>query len=64
VPAAGTEVKMTNTTRDRPTFIVTLRPEPGVDPIHALRRALKRLLRDHGLRAITVEAQIETEDEV
>jgi hypothetical protein len=51
----------TNTTRDRPTFTVTLRPEPGVDPIHALRHALKRLLRDYGMRAIEIDARIEEE---
>jgi hypothetical protein len=31
--------------KDRPTFTLQLRPEPGVDPVHALRSALKRLLR-------------------
>jgi hypothetical protein len=39
--------------RDRPLFTITLRPEPGVDPIRALRHALKRLLRDYGMRAIS-----------
>jgi len=32
------------------TFVLVLRPEPGVDGDRALRAALKRLLRDHGLR--------------
>lgn len=39
---------------ERPVFTVTLRPEPGVDPLPALRAALKRLLRDHGLRCTHV----------
>jgi hypothetical protein len=37
----------------RPTyFFLTLRPEPGIDGIHALRAALKTLLRRFGLRAV------------
>jgi hypothetical protein len=35
---------------DRPTFIIHLRPEPGIDAIRALRAALKSLLRSFGLR--------------
>jgi hypothetical protein len=51
--------------KDRPTFIVHLRPEPGIHPIRALRGALKVLLRRFGLRAISVEARaIEVTDEV
>jgi hypothetical protein len=34
---------------DRPTFIITLRPEPGVDGIVALRRLLKDAGRQYGL---------------
>ena len=41
---------------DRPTFILRLRPEPGVDPIRALRHVLKRLLRDCGMRCVEVIA--------
>ncbi len=40
----------------RPRYIVVL--EPGkhvVDPVRALRRALKALLRSYGLKAISVE---------
>jgi hypothetical protein len=45
---------MTNTTRDRPDFIVVLRPEPHVvDSIKALRGALKTV----GLRAIMVDVE-------
>jgi hypothetical protein len=39
---------------DRPTFIVRLRPEPGVDAVRALRSALKVLLRRFGLRCVEV----------
>lgn len=43
---------------DRPLFRLTLRPEPDVaDPLRALRAALKRLLRDHGLRCLAIEEQ-------
>jgi hypothetical protein len=47
--------------KERPIFTIRLRPEPGVDPIHALRHALKRLLRDFGMRAISVDARLEEE---
>ena len=47
---------------DRPTFVMTLRPEPGVDPIRALRRVLKVLLRGYGMRCTSVD-QIETKQE-
>jgi hypothetical protein len=41
---------------DRPVYVLHLRPEPHVvDVVRVLRAALKRLLRDHGLRAISVE---------
>lgn len=36
-------------------FVVVLRPLPGVDPIRALRGALKALRRYHGLQALRVE---------
>jgi hypothetical protein len=36
-------------------FVVTLRPLPNVDPVRALRAALKALLRRYGLRATRVE---------
>jgi hypothetical protein len=35
-------------------YTVTLRPEPGVDGIRALRQFLKRSLRSYGLRALDV----------
>jgi hypothetical protein len=49
---------MDNTTtpaKSRPVFTLKLRPEPGIDPVHALRHALKRLLRTYGLRCVSVE---------
>jgi hypothetical protein len=39
--------------RDRPTFTLELRPEPGVDPVLALRALLKVTLRRFGLRCIS-----------
>jgi hypothetical protein len=39
----------------RPTFIVTFRPEPGVDGIRSLRALLKLSLRRLGLRALSAE---------
>jgi hypothetical protein len=49
---------------DRPIFVLRLQPEPHVvDPILALRTALKRLLRGYGLRCLSVEqAQTPTTD--
>jgi hypothetical protein len=41
----------------RPTFIIRLRPQPGVDAIRAWRQALKLLLRKFGLRVISIEHQ-------
>jgi hypothetical protein len=41
-------------------FVLTLQPLPGVDPIRALRWILKGLLRQHGMRCITLrEEEIE-----
>jgi hypothetical protein len=40
---------------DRPTFVVTLRPEPRVEPIRALRRLLKVLLREYGMKCTSVD---------
>jgi hypothetical protein len=39
---------------ERPIYRVTLRPEPNVDGIRALRAMLKAALRRFGLRAIHV----------
>jgi hypothetical protein len=37
-----------------PTYVIRLRPQPGVDAVRALRAALKVLLRRFGLKAIEV----------
>jgi hypothetical protein len=37
------------------TITITLRAERGVDPVKALRGALKLLLRRFGLRALSIE---------
>jgi hypothetical protein len=43
------------TVTNKPTFILTLRPlRDGVNEIRALRFVLKRLLRQYGLRCITL----------
>jgi len=40
----------------RPTFIIHVRPEAHcMNPIHALRAILKRSLRDHGMRCVTIQ---------
>jgi len=39
-----------------PLFMVTLRPEPGVDATKALRGALKAMLRTYGLRCTAISA--------
>jgi hypothetical protein len=38
--------------RSRPTFLIRLRAEPGIDAVRALRGFLKLALRRYGLRAI------------
>jgi hypothetical protein len=43
--------------RDRPIFVLRLRPEKGVNPVHGLRHALKELLRRHGMRAVSVDQE-------
>ena len=39
---------------DQPTFVVCLRPRPGIAPYRALRGALKVLGRRFGLQAISI----------
>lgn len=36
-------------------FVLKLRPQPGVDAIKALRRGLKYLLRQCGLKCISIQ---------
>jgi hypothetical protein len=38
----------------RPRFVLVIEPLPGVDAVRVLRWVLKRLLRDHGLRCVSV----------
>jgi len=46
----------THKPHDTPCWRLTLRATPApVDPTRRLRAALKRLLRDHGLRCVKVE---------
>jgi hypothetical protein len=42
---------------ERPVFILSLRPEPGVDATRALRWLLKIALRRFRLRCISVEQE-------
>jgi hypothetical protein len=44
----------------RPTFELRFRPEPGVDPIRAMRLLLKTALRRYGLRCVNAVAHAET----
>jgi hypothetical protein len=53
--------------QERRQFVLTLRPEPGVDAIRSLRWGLKSLLRRHGLRCVAImevppETQLEELD--
>jgi hypothetical protein len=43
-------------------FVLKLVPLPGVDPIRALRAALKLLLRRCGLRCVSASEETETND--
>ena len=43
--------------KGRPTFVLVLRPLPGVDGIRALRAALKFLLRRFSLRVVEIKEQ-------
>jgi hypothetical protein len=44
-------------TAERPIYLVRLQPLPCVDAIKALRAALKSLLRQFGMRALSVELE-------
>jgi hypothetical protein len=46
---------------ERPIHVVTLRPEPNVDGIRALRALLKAALRRFGLRATNISEEVPTE---
>jgi len=45
--------------KDRPVYVLELRPEPGVDPVLALRALLKVPLRRFGLRCISATENLE-----
>jgi hypothetical protein len=45
---------ITKPAKDRQTFVLLLRPLPGVNVTRALRWALKGLLRRYGLRCISI----------
>jgi hypothetical protein len=44
--------------KDRPTFTITLRPEPGVDAVPALRAVLKTLLRRYGMKCVSAREDL------
>jgi hypothetical protein len=39
------------------TFVLTLQPLPGVDPIRSLRWVLKGLLLQHGMRCVDIREE-------
>jgi len=41
----------------RPTYALTLRAEPGVDAVRALRAVLKNMLRRYGLRCLSAHEE-------
>jgi hypothetical protein len=43
-------------------YIITLEPKAGIDAIKALRWVLKRLLRQHGLKCVSVYEEHEDRD--
>jgi hypothetical protein len=47
----------------RPIFLIALQPLPGVDAIRSLRWVLKSLLRQYGMRAVSI-SQINPRDDV
>jgi hypothetical protein len=42
----------------RPVYLLRLQPLPRVDPIRALRGALKTLLRQHGMRCLSLDKEV------
>jgi hypothetical protein len=57
-----TAASTTKPAKDRPTtFVITVRAQPRVDPIRALRALLKIALRRLGLKCISATAQEGTE---
>jgi hypothetical protein len=50
-------------TSERPRFVLTLQPLPGVDAIKALRALLKQARRRHGLRCTQIGEETMTRRE-
>lgn len=50
-------VKAKQVKSDRPIFVICLRADPGIDPIRALRMALKVLKRRFGLKVTDIRQQ-------
>jgi hypothetical protein len=42
---------------NRPTYLLRLQPLKGVDGVHALRRLLKRALRDFGMKCLSAHEE-------
>jgi hypothetical protein len=42
---------------DRPTYVLTLRPEKGIDGLRATKALLKFALRKFGLRVVTIREE-------
>jgi hypothetical protein len=53
---------MSSPAKHRPTYTIRVRAEPGIDPIRSLRALLKVMLRKFGLRAISIDARLEEEE--
>jgi hypothetical protein len=49
---------------ERPIYRLTLRPEPGINPVLGLRALLKVLLRAHGFRCLRVVEEPTEADEL
>jgi hypothetical protein len=49
--------------KERPVYVLELRPEPGVDPVLALRALLKITLRRFGMRCISARESAEEEQQ-
>ena len=55
IGSSATLDKAKNQPARPPLYVIHLQPEPGVDPIRAIRHILKRALRSYGLRCISLE---------
>jgi hypothetical protein len=48
---------------NRPTYVLTLRPEKGIDGLRATKALLKFALRKFGLRVVTMKEQPDTKQQ-